>query len=547
VTGQITSFDASMSYLQSQAPTLTLNQKRLVLSVLGQKLGDGYSASVTNNANMDSVFQNARNGGHEGGICGDIHTYLSRAAASLGFEAAGTHTAYWWQGNYKDSSGHAVTQYRDPVTGEYYMQNYSHVYATGQKTLPNLIEVSTRILGFSWASNVESLPGTVHQYIPRQARWISEQTNELVSSSIDEPHLRLTLSNREQSASVQYGWANAHNQIKGYALGSRFEADEGRYGIGEAGVSYTFQGSILIDRLWLQEAGIRSDVNGGALWMETPLLRPAQGQPTLATTPWNCVTSFQGAFLSGYLRQGGTTETVEFEGSGITCIPGAKNEFRLAIDHAFKSVPINVYFQRVLNFVNRPGQPNKKLQRIETAYDKLGARLRLQPAKALTFGATADAFALEGTENNGGTAIRIGIEATFQTQNVGSFTLGDDWGKVLRNPTRDSFYDLPDSQYATLGWRLPLGKLWSVGVQAGYGKGPTIQPFGTFGAVSPALNNGSRQITGLISMRARVVYGRRASPVTLSRWSGFPVSPTRRGRRRMMSWVRPYFLASHSR
>jgi hypothetical protein len=472
----------------------------LVLSVLGQKLGDGYSASVTNNANMDSVFQNARSGGHEGGICGDIHTYLSRAAASLGFEAAGTHTAYWWQGNYKDSGGHAVTQYRDPVTGEYYMQNYSRVYATGQKTLPNLIEVSSRILGFSWASNVESLPGTMHLYIPRQARWISTQTSELATSSIDEPHLKLALSNREQSASVQYGWANAHNQIKGYALGSRFHADEGTYGIGEAGVSYTFHGSIFIDRPWLQEAGMRTGVYVGALWMETPLLRPAQGQPTLATTPWNCATSLQGAFLSGYLRQGGTSETVEFEGSGMTRIAGAKNECRLAIDHAFKSVPINIYIQRVLDFVGESGQPNKTPTRLKTAYDKFGARLHLQLAKALTFGVTTDGFALEGIENNGGTAVRIGIEATFQTQKVGSFTLGDDWGKVLRNPTRDPFYDLPESQYATLGWRLPLGKLASVGVQAGYGKGPTIQPFGTFGAVSPALNNGSRQITGLISI-----------------------------------------------
>ena len=48
-------------------------------------------------------------------------------------------------------------------------------------------------------------------------------------------------------------------------------------------------------------------------------------------------------------------------------------------------------------------------------------------------------------------------------------------------------------------------------------------------------------------MRARVVNGRRVSPVTLRRWIDRSDSLTRRGRSRIMSLSRPYFFASHSR
>ena len=498
VASQITNFNASMAYLQSQAPALPLADKRMVMSVIGYQLGLGYSATVTNNPSMESIFQNARQGGHDGGICGDIHTYLSLTAPRLGFVAAGTHTTYW-SIDATAGGGHVVAHYQDPATGEYYMQNYSQIYATGQNTLQNLLEVSTRILGCTFGSSVESLPGAMHLYVPRQARWVSDLVADQAASFIDEPYLRAGLGNREQSARAQYGWAAGGHQFKGYAVGSRFKADEGTYDCADVGAAYTFDGSVSLGRPWLQEAGTRSTLFASALWMGMPLLRPAPGQPTLRPIPWHRSTGYYGALLSGYLRQRRTMETAEIEGNGSGLQMQSRQEARLSVDHAFESFPIHVYLQRVWDLVDADGQPKKGGQ-VVTAYDKLGAQLRVQAAKTLTVGCTADAFALGGLDANAGSAVRLGIGATYQTRNAGSFSVADDWGKVVHNRAQDPFYNLPMSHYATIRWQRPLNRLSLVGISAGYGKGPTVQPMGFFGAMTPELNNGSRQITCRIAV-----------------------------------------------
>ena len=41
---------------------------------------------------------------------------------------------------------------------------------------------------------------------------------------------------------------------------------------------------------------------------------------------------------------------------------------------------------------------------------------------------------------------------------------------------------------------MPLNRSASVAVQAAYGEGPSVQPFGFFGTATPELNNGSRQL-----------------------------------------------------
>lgn len=491
----VTSFSASMAYLRTEAPGLAPDERRLAISLIGTQLSLGYSATVTNNPSMESIFQNTHNGGHEGGICGDIHTYLSRTATALGYTAAGTHTADWW---IEDGSGggHVVAHYRDPVTGEYYLQNYGDLYATGQKTLPNLLEVSTRILGLAWASSVESRPGTMHLYVPRQTRWISERVVAEAGAPSGGPKVRLALDNREQTAGLHYGWeAGAQQQFKAYAVAARFDADEGTYAFTNLGAAYAGHGSVSIGRPWLEEAGFSALGYGGGLWMDSPILRPAPGRTVLRSVAWRRSTALYGAVVSGFLRQGRTTETAEVEHSAVTLPTQGWTELRFAIDHAFAAVPLEAYWRRVWNVANANGQPKNAAQ-VVTAYDRLGARWHWRPAETVTVGLTADGFALGGVENGEAAALRCGVDATWRAGGAGEFTLGEEWGKVVRNRTRDPYYDLPATHRATLGWRRPVGGHASVSVQAGYGEGPPIQPLGDFGRHLPGLDDGARQWIG---------------------------------------------------
>ena len=488
----ITSFDASMSFLRSISPGMPVADKLLVLSGIGYQLQRGYSATVTNNPSMESVFQNARAGGVEGGVCGDIHTYLSQVTPQFGFDAAGTHTAYWYI-DADSGGGHAVAHFRDPVTGEYYLQNYSSLYGTGQKTLENLLEVSNRILGATFASSVESQPGRMHLYVPRQARWVSALVAQQATSPLDGPVLQASLGSRDQSAAGQYGWARGWHQLKAFAVGSRFAADEGTYDFANVGAAYTFAGSVPVGRPWLEEAGTRSTVQASALWMALPILREQSGQPVLRPVNWHTSTGYYGAFLSGYLRQGRTTEIAEVELNGMGMDIQCRKEGRLAIDHNFAPVPVHVYLERVWDIVDDSGQP-KTGEQIVTAYDQLGAELRLPAIESVTLGFSADVFALEGVETNAGSAVRLGFEAVWPTRNAGTFSVADAWGQVTQNRRDDPFYDLPASHYATVRWQRALGRYSSVALQAAYGKGPSVQPFGYFGTQTPELNNGSRQL-----------------------------------------------------
>jgi hypothetical protein len=313
------------------------------------------------------------------------------------------------------------------------------------------------------------------------------------------PHLQASLGNREQSAAGRFGWAKGRHLLQVYAVGARVAADEGDYAFADVGAAYTFTGSITPGLAWLDEAGTRSTVHANALWMDLPLLRAETAGRILRPVQWDKSTGYYGALLSGYLRQGRTTETAEVELNDAGMDMQTRQEIRLGIDHAFKSVPVQVYLKRVWDVVSADGQP-KTAGQIVTAYDQLGARLRLAVNDSFTCGFTADAFALEGLEANAGSAVRLGFEATWRTRQAGTFTLADEWGEVLQNRRHDPFYDLPASHYATAGWQRALGRYATVALQAGYGRGPSVQPFGYFGPAGPELNDGSRQFTGRVAV-----------------------------------------------
>jgi hypothetical protein len=172
-----------------------------------------------------------------------------------------------------------------------------------------------------------------------------------------------------------------------------------------------------------------------------------------------------------------------------------RDEFRLGVTHEFKSVPLSITLQRACDLVNLEHH-----NRIDIAYDRLGVELSLRSGDAITLRLTADGYALGGIDNRGGWASRAGAEVLLRTQNRGTLSVGGDWGEVIQNIAKDPFYDLPSSRYASIGWRLPVGRFSAVSVRTSYGEGPPTQPFGTFGQISPELNDGARQISGIVSL-----------------------------------------------
>ncbi len=109
-----------------------------LLARMGGQLSDDYDEDMAEEGDLtapklsnDAIFQNAREFGKHGGICGNIHEFVRHAASALGFEAYSMSTI--WR-DARGSGGHVVTGYRDPKTGDIYVQNYNDIVKVGHSS-----------------------------------------------------------------------------------------------------------------------------------------------------------------------------------------------------------------------------------------------------------------------------------------------------------------------------------------------------------------------------------------------------------------------------
>ncbi len=288
--------------LKSQGRRLPVEQRLLLLSLWGEKLGLGYDQSLPNGGmSLAEIFRNAQLGGAQGGVCRHIHDLVQEMAKALGFEATGQHSGNWKQGN--STGAHAVAHYRDPTTGLFYMQNYSSIVNTGQTTIQEAVDVSTRILGpLSTTSAVETVPGRVHLYQPRTARWVRQQI-EGQAFAKNVPVVTLNIGNRVQSvglqAQVSGGKPGDQQSFKLFGFHTNFMGAAGDTQLSAVGASYEGRLKTRVQDSWLSEMGAGLQAYGGYQRFETPKLEP---DPQDHEREWSRDNMFFGGSIDGYAR-----------------------------------------------------------------------------------------------------------------------------------------------------------------------------------------------------------------------------------------------------
>jgi hypothetical protein len=490
--GKVNSYDQAISYLNSKKELLTSSEKLALLSMIGNKLSSGYSSSTTQNPSMEALFQNAVKGQTNGGICGDIHTYLSQAAAALGFEAVGIHSAQWSKDLSKnETGGHAIAHFRDPKTGEYYMQNYTQIYNTKQKTLQGAVDVSTRLLGpLTGVSDVNSRPGVVHMYVPQTAQWIKSAIEKQVDLPTDAPIISMSISQSEKTVGLQANQNFGNSNVRAFFVHSDVNASEGKYGLDAIGLSYKGEVKKEIKDSIIDEIGLSSSAYGGAMRMQAPVILPggefADGQST---------NGFLAGSIKGTARINQTTGKLEFVSKSMD-LKTSERELKAGIEQAWKELPLKVDIERTWEIRPTPETLNGPY-RMETKHDRVGVIWDQKSSEQKVYvTVSGDVYLLEGAEKMSAIGLRNAIKASVPTDNLGTFSVALELGKVVNNKSKDPFYDLPASTSIVVDWRKKVFKASEVGVSLSHTKGPSAQPFSVIGSVGPQLDDGLKRLKG---------------------------------------------------
>lgn len=476
-----TDFDGLINLLEVNRANLTNNQRIALQSLIGQRLHAGYSRTTTQNVDMQSIFANAKVGGRNGGICGDISTFLTKTAAALGYESAGIMSVMYQKELSKDGTGHAINFFRDPATGEYYVQNYNTIFNTHQKDSKSAVEIATRTMGIlTGTSYIQSPNRVTHAYMPQTSQWVQEQIKRMAYSEDSESKIVVRLSNNEKFFGVR---GKDQRGLSIFAFRNEVQTNAGKYTLDAIGIS----GSLELREknvMMLDELGVAVRGYGGLQNLAAPVLR-------LGATP-------QQGHQQGLFREmdiditakiNATTGKLEYKNySSQHDYPfvEAKTGFDQDLSKQTK-LPINAELERTWQQVPKQNNLNGS-HTFKTAYDKIGV-VYDPTAKNnkyyLKIG--ADFLLLEGADKMSANAVRTFVKSNIPTERFGEFSVSVDASKVLNNPSKDPFYDSGIAASLTAEWKkkinsVMLGKGKSeTGFSLDIKKGNIIQPFGVLG------------------------------------------------------------------
>ncbi|WP_413568122.1 hypothetical protein ACLWBD_10325 [Bdellovibrio sp. HCB117] len=503
------SLNDAVAYAHKSGVSFNHEEKLLLLSMIGSRLSAGYSATGTENKNLEAVYQNAVRQQKEGGICGDIHRVLGEVAKSLGFEAVGHHNGQWQQNLDKDKvGGHAILHFRDPKTGEYYVQNYSQLYNTKQKTLQSAVDVSSKILGvLTGTQYVESRPGKVHEYVPATSQWVQESIKGVALFKPDQSAFTVRASNNEQTIAVQMGTKT----VKGFMLGTQVRTDEGTYRLEAAGLSARTGASIISDGKLIDEVKVTAETYGGAL----RLTAPGFDRMTNTFKDGERSTLFFGSDLKGSARINNTTGKVELSTSTFDFKPksgdqdknttsGVRTELKAGVEHEWKELNLKASADRTWSFM--PVQLEQKHQReFQTTYDRVGVIYDTsKPDKKEAYLVVgADVYFLEGVNTSSAIAVRNSIKAVLPTEKLGTFSVSADLGRIVDNKSKDPFYDIKPASSVSVEWTKKLNKMFELGANVSHTRGNQITPFGVIGPVSPVMGTTQNKVQGMVFLHGK--------------------------------------------
>jgi|GEM_PF-1886000 len=481
-----TDYTSFLALLNANKDMLTDAQKITFLSMLGQKMAQGYSSTTTQNTNMQSLFLNAQLGTRTGGICGDISTFLTQSAKALGFDNIGIMSSIWQRDSLqKTGLGHAIAYFRNPKTGEYYIQNYSTIFNTHQKDSKSAVEIATRAMGIiTGTSNVQSPNGVVHVYIPQTSNWVKGLIQAQTQFASTDSKVVMRLGKTEQFFGVQGTMQDGHSRASAFAFRNQIETNAGPYTLDVAGLaSSETQNNKLINKI-IDEVHYTSNVYGGYQHLSGPVIRfdgPSQkgSQGTV--------------FIGGgiHLAAKVNSTTVKIEGN----MHVNYKDFRFVetksgvIQDISKQVnlPVKVEAERVWHLTPRSDTLNTPYA-LKTAYDRVGVIYDPAASKNKYYlKVGADFLLLEGADKMSAQAVRTYVKANVPTEKLGEFSVYVDASKMLKNPAKDPFYESGVSLSMKTEWKKKLDSIRfgreksEIGAFINVTKGNTIQAFGVLG------------------------------------------------------------------
>jgi len=472
-----TSFQESIQLLKAHAATLSVGDKLSILRAWGNLLLDGYGGSGSGKTAFETIFQNAKAGQSNGGVCRDIAPYLAEVAKALGFKSAGSASTLWERK--KGTGGHVITYYQDPETGEYYAQNYDDIVNTHQKTLPATIDVATQALStLTGTSIVNSAPGEYHLYVPRRARWVTQQLNAIAATKPNPAYITAKVSNLETTFVLQIqGNPGSDSAVKGFFLHSAAQTSEGEVKLDAIGIAGQVTKNETLSHHLLDAVGYEASGKLGYLQISAPNI----AKDTLFTSGKERMSRqnlFLGVDIKGYARIDQTTGKLALRASSIDAwkketaganISTPDNQLTPSLEYRLKTLPVTIEAGRTLQVT---GKDQFSKVDLKTAYDKVNIVVDRRGHKdAVVIISNSEAYLFGGAEQRDAIGLRQLLSVAVPTEKHGEFSVIFDISKIIENKKEDPFYDLPLFASLKAQWKKAVGRLIEIGTDVEMRKG----------------------------------------------------------------------------
>ncbi len=478
-------FEDFMSRLRQSATQLSFDEKLTLLSMSASKLIAGYDEDhPSTNTPMDQLLSNARTYGKHGGVCRDIHVFIMKMAEALGLEGAGIHDGNWRQWDSTKSAyqtgGHEVAYFRNPKTGEYYMQNYGQIVNTHQKTLQGMLDVSTQILSpFSGAIKfMDSAGARFRVYQPRLSRYVQQVIEHQADFGAESSVISFQQSNRETTLGMQLGarveGAKGKHGIKGFYVHSNYNAPEGAYEIDAVGVSAVTAASLKMRSRFLSEIGYAANGYLGYLSLTDPILLQVTGGPD--TTQQTQKNGFDGAKIKGFAKFNSVTGKIEYQVASMDLLnygqtlkesgSGALQRLRVGLEFHPERIPVSVEVER--GFEATRSNLDSQTMSLATSHDVLRVIVdsrKLDPNHnpRVYIVNKAELYLFDGVEKISAVGLRNVLKAGLRAGQMGEITLVGEISGIAANASNEGIFKLPTAYKLGVNWDKALSQILSVG------------------------------------------------------------------------------------
>ncbi|MBO9665549.1 MAG: hypothetical protein J7501_01890 [Bdellovibrio sp.] len=499
------SYHDSLRIARDFGPRMSLPEKLAYLSFMGSRLAEGYSSKTENESDMEKLFENALDHKLNGGICGDIHRYLSEHATALGFDNVGLHSGIWQKDSKgKDGDGHLVYHFRDPSSGVYFIQNYSQIVNTGQNTVQGAVDVSTRILGpISGVSQVESSErkNKYHAYLPKTSRWVQANLKGFAEMKEDDPIVRLKVSNEGTTAGLQFTKdLGQGSKARGFIMHSDFDTRDGRFEMNAVGFAMQSQFSTPLANSIIDEYGTTSSLYGGLMQIRAPSY-----DSKLNAMDKTRDTFFMGVKVRGYARVNKTTGRIELE--TFTNDFGLKDNAasvdarpRLGVNQKVGEGSFSVDAERELELTRN--SQKEKSNTLQTHFDKVSLIYDSTKAGDKAYLVlNSEYYVFEGVEAFAASAVRQVIKLSFPTAEFGTISFAVDASQFVSNKSGDAYYDNPFAASMKVAIEKAVNKFVSVGAGIEYSKNRAYWVMDP--DITPEINK-AKGLSGFIWVSAKI-------------------------------------------